>query len=335
MGRPAKTPWIVTWKHEKTGYRALFNDSSGKPRRYKTNTHDMLEAATKIDAVIKDMRTTLGTTETPSKTITLKEAIQRITLEKWQYQKDWRTRQNQAENILRFFGDSLCLNSLQEDTINKYEKHLLAKGNKGATINRKMSILKGLCNRAYKHWRILDRVPVFPHHKEKTGGHKRKITNQEFELLLDYVDRDTGLLIELMKLTGLRPSEAYSLTLESFDYDNRAIILKDTKAGNDRLVPVPSEIFFRFTEYLKYGGVISYGHIRKQWDNAKKKMGLQDDKKFTIGALRHTFAHQLIEEKYPAPVVQAYLGHSSITTTQSYFTQASKDLLRIRDEREI
>lgn len=334
-GRPKKKPWELSWSTYGSHLHliASFVDENRKRYKVRTGTRDHFKALEIATERIKSLKNTKAPTK---ESMTLEAAFSRMFNEVWQYQKDHRKRLNESNNILQYFGQNFLLSEVAEETLTDWESYLRGLNNSGSTINRKMAIVKATMNRAFKYWRLIDRVPVFPHHKEKKGGHKRKITEEEFEVILGCVDYTHFILFSLMYETGMRVSECLKISLDQLDVENSTIKLYDSKAGEDETVMVPRGVFMLLYEDLKEHGSITtdLSQIRTQWNKGRAKLGLMNDKQFTPGALRHTFALKLIEEGRPAPVVQAFLRHNTIITTQHYFTQTQQDLLRIRDERE-
>ena len=91
-----------------------------------------------------------------------------------------------------------------------------------------------------------------------------------------------------MQQTGLRPSEVFKLTFRSCNFTTFSFELGDAKRGDDRVVPVPKDLFIEYAELLKNNQTITPAHLRSQWKTARQALGLLGDPKFTPGALRHT-----------------------------------------------
>lgn len=135
-------------------------------------------------------------------------------------------------------------------------------------------------------------------------------------------------LIELLVKTGLRISEALSLTRDNFINDNKLIKVKG-KGGKERLIPVPITLLGSVNKHLnsictqhlfpsRLGDFpMKRMFVAQKLKTLSKKAGL-DNKKVSAHIFRHTYASQLIEVGGDIREVQELLGHSSIITTQRY-----------------
>lgn len=170
------------------------------------------------------------------------------------------------------------------------------------------------------------------------GLYLPKFLNQaEIEMLLSQPDVSTELglrdraILELMYASGLRVSEAVSLTMNDVDLD-LGILTTTGKGSKTRRVPVGSSA----VEWLR-----SYLATRRKKENIEvqnlfvtplgrpinrqivylfirdyaEKCGLQGVSPHT---LRHSFATHMIQNRADIRSVQQMLGHSDISTTQIY-----------------
>ena len=153
-------------------------------------------------------------------------------------------------------------------------------------------------------------------------------------------------LIRLLYATGLRISEALSLKDQDVHPADRTIIVKDSKNGKERLIPISSSLAEVLTEYLHYRQKLplhkNRGNrffinlcgrpcTRDNIDTWFKRIlrtanisGLRQG--LRLHDLRHTFSvHSLamMAEKdvdlYCAlPTLSTYLGHQSLESTNAY-----------------
>ena len=184
------------------------------------------------------------------------------------------------------------------------------------------------------------------------GFYLPKFLNQsEIETLLAQPDVSTevGLrdraVLELMYSSGLRVSEAVTLTMKDIDLDS-GILTTTGKGSKTRRVPVGSSA----VEWLK-----SYLVLRRRKENIEvqnlfvtplgramnrqiiyqfireyaEKCGFQGVSPHT---LRHSFATHLIQNRADIRSVQQMLGHSDISTTQIYTHITDAHLKRSYDQ---
>ena len=154
-------------------------------------------------------------------------------------------------------------------------------------------------------------------------------------------------MFEILYSSGLRISEACSLTLADVDHENQILTILG-KGGRQRLVPY-GEIGNRLIqEYLasarqeilrkyeslfvfvsKKGGAISRKSAWRLLKRYMKRAGI--DRNITPHTLRHSFATHLIQNKADLRAVQELLGHMDISTTQIYTHLASPELKKTHE----
>jgi integrase/recombinase XerD len=152
-------------------------------------------------------------------------------------------------------------------------------------------------------------------------------------------------VLELMYSSGLRVSEAVTITMRDIDLDS-GILTTTGKGSKTRRVPVGSSA----VEWLK-----SYLVLRRRKENIEvqnlfvtplgrpvnrqfvyqfireyaEKCGFQGVSPHT---LRHSFATHLIQNRADIRSVQQMLGHSDISTTQIYTHITDAHLKRSYDQ---
>jgi integrase len=103
----------------------------------------------------------------------------------------------------------------------------------------------------------------------------------------------------------------------------------ETKTDKARAVPATdrvAEILHRRSNRVK---IFSFTRatLRKQWIDLQTAMGLEEDNQFLVHTLRHTCASRLVQRGTSLAVVQVWMGHSSIVTTQRYWHLRPDSLL--------
>ena len=147
-------------------------------------------------------------------------------------------------------------------------------------------------------------------------------------------------LVELLFATGMRVGEVSSLNLDDFAIADSVFCVKG-KGGRDRLAFVVDEQTMRIQrEHIELrchltsespalflntcGGRLSTQGIANIISQFRKDAGIE--RHITPHMLRHTVATLLLRNGVDIRVVQEFLGHASIVTTQRY-THVTKDHL--------
>lgn len=181
---------------------------------------------------------------------------------------------------------------------------------------------------------------------KKSKTTKTIFSEDEISDLLDSIDIDEpfGLrdraCYELMYSSGLRVGEVSRLNIGDIDFDERVIVVKESKFNKDRIIPI-SEVAGGFLKlYLgdrinrdeavfvgkngRLGGpTISTRFHKLLVKNEMKKKDL------TAHSVRHSTATHLLEAGADIRYVQELLGHSAIETTAGYTHMMYESIKRV------
>jgi integrase/recombinase XerC len=157
--------------------------------------------------------------------------------------------------------------------------------------------------------------------------------------------RDVAVML-LLYGSGLRISEALSLTPRSAPLDGRDVMHIKGKGGKERLVPalaIVSEAIAKYVLLCPFplaadgplflgarGGPLSPRLIQLAMERMRRELNLPDTA--TPHALRHSFATHLLSAGADLRQIQELLGHTSLSTTQVYTEVDRERLLAVYDQ---
>ena len=115
---------------------------------------------------------------------------------------------------------------------------------------------------------------------------------------------------QVLLSTGMRLGEL--MAIQASDVSNDAVILRDTKSGYSRVVPLPRDL-----RHIAF----PVKTFRKAFNTAVHNAGLTGDTRtagVTRHPLRHTCATRLASRGLSPFLIAKLLGHRSIATTAKY-----------------
>ena len=136
------------------------------------------------------------------------------------------------------------------------------------------------------------------------------------------------LILKLMYFSGLRNSEIQNLKIGDIDVEKS--LLKASKRGKKRSVPLPKALITELNEYTGHrgGGPVFRGrdekgrisdrHIRRIVKDYAKAANVRKYEEIHPHTLRHSYATHLQNSGVPLNVIQSLLGHERIETTTIY-----------------
>ena len=160
-----------------------------------------------------------------------------------------------------------------------------------------------------------------------------------------YIELRNSLIIETMYSTACRVSELCTMKLGDIDFDRKVIKIIG-KGEKSRIVPLGSYLekkIYKYIEAREDKGIDSQYLIlsktSKQIDRTAifrivKKSAMTENisKNIHPHTIRHSAATHMLEGGCDLRLIQEFLGHSSITTTQIYTKISGQHMIEIYKE---
>jgi integrase/recombinase XerC/integrase/recombinase XerD len=180
------------------------------------------------------------------------------------------------------------------------------------------------------------------------------LTNAEVDAIDACYNRKTMLgcrnlaIIHCLLDMGMRSGEVQRLKLDDIHFDDKYVVIKNSKGGKGRIVPLPAVSINYLLSYLMFyrpsvlhgyvfctnvGKPLSSNSIKCLFDRLKDSSGV---KRVYPHLLRHTFGTSFILGGGSVELLRVYMGHSNIETTQRYLHVANnmrfcKDIYKLDD----
>lgn len=224
-------------------------------------------------------------------------------------------------NVLRSFAMAMNGRRWSEITSEDIVNYLIIKKTAGAsnnTIVANISAIRGLYNWMMRNYPLKENPAKFIESpkKEKTIPHVLN-ADEIINAVQKEENPDIKLAIMIMTTTGMRVSEARTLTYEQINMSTAQAVVKG-KGNKERTIFFPSYV----VEAIKLRGK-QEGEIFAGWQDREFRYAifLAFDRigvRMSPHLLRHTFASNAINRGMRLDVLREILGHTSISTTQIY-----------------
>jgi integrase len=227
-----------------------------------------------------------------------------------------------------FFGESNLL-SISPKMVSRYKVLRNDEGAAPASVNRELSMLSKAFNLAIKEWEWLKDNPASSVPKEKENNERdRWLTKDEEKEILENSPEWLRDIIIFALNTGLRLQEFLSLEWSRVNLVRRTILIKETKNGNPKTLPLNkialdvlnqrSKVKSIKNDYVFFnsnGKKINPYVLRTSFYTVLEKVGVEN---LWLHDLRHTFATRLAQADVDLYKISKLLGHKNIRTTQRY-----------------
>lgn len=236
------------------------------------------------------------------------------------------------------------------------DKEKMVRVRSDSSVNREITLLRAVLNRAAAAWDIAVKMPNWKaHHLREPRGRIRSLTVDEETNLFKHLRKDFHPLVRFCLITGARVTSARMLTWKSVNRQAGEIRLevKSKFMGDFHTLPITPEIaavldavkgqhpIYVFT-YLSVGKVarrrekgkrypFARDGWRRTWAKALRDAGIED---FRFHDLRHTAATQMLRATKNLAAVKEVLGHRDVATTMRY-AHVMKDDIRAALSRNI
>lgn len=232
-------------------------------------------------------------------------------------QESWLPKINQ---LTPFFQGALLTDASKIAAEMKHD--LLKQGLKPTTINRRLAAVRKVLNMAFSEWHWLDQ-PLAGKIKllsEKGSSREFYLTTGEVKAIFDgMVPKRKSENVTLVKAallllvnTGMRKSEL--LRLQPEDWQSPNLIVRKSKNGKPRAVPVPELVHWICEDFLPLQATPNM--LRYRWEQGRAVAGLAH---IWMHDLRHTFASWYAENPEATMLhLRDILGHSNLAVTSRY-----------------
>lgn len=263
----------------------------------------------------------------------LEDAMKQVHEGKWKNNKDTIGPKTRCKRLLELLGN-IPLSKIDEDVVADLVCRLDATKIKPASVNRFLATLK--CILRFKR-QPCDYIKL----RKESKGRIRVISKEEETSAVNLLRNtehskrrwfysDVADLVEVLIDTGMRLSEALTLSYDDVNFSSNLIHIWINKGERPRSVPmtkrVASVLKRRAAGKARNPFNLTPYQSDKAWAWAREQMGLKTDTEFIIHALRHTCASRLVNAGVDLYVVKEWLGHSSIQVTERYAHLAPRKL---------
>jgi integrase/recombinase XerD len=202
-----------------------------------------------------------------------------------------------------------------------------------STVSSEISALKFFFDR------VLSKKLVLAHPKR---NHKipEILTFQEVRAMIEKTTNvKHRLIIKMSYGCGLRLGEIINLKRGDLNFEEGLIHVRLAKGRKDRFVKIPESLKDELERYCglddneilfvsNRGGKLTTKTVQKIVQNASKKAGIK--KRVYPHLLRHSFATHLLEQETDLGIIQKFLGHSDVKTTQIYTQVSQANIKNVR-----
>ena len=235
---------------------------------------------------------------------------------------------------IKAIGD-LPVNKITTPVVNKMMDYLRDElNNSKAVINTKRGYLKVVLDSMIDDGHIKEiRLPK--RHRVKKQKVEYLTKDMELDLLVylekheEYKARD---LIKCLIDLGCRVNELLGLEKRFIDWDNNQINFNERKNDKAVAVPMTQKVSWLLEPYCNSCKDtdklfdVDYSWLNAIWQKARKDLGYEKKKFYTLHLCRHTCASRLVQRGVPLLLVKDWLGHEDIQTTMIYAHLAPKAL---------
>lgn len=258
--------------------------------------------------------------------ITVGEAIDRYAREVTPLKKGADQEFRRLRYLKSIFGQ-LAIHELKSKHLAAHRDKRLKSGVSGQTIIHELNIISRVFNVARTEWGYTVENPVSMIAKpKKSSGRTRRLEAGEYEKLLQTMPSQLRSAVDFAIETAMRRSELLSLRWQDVNFTERTALLRTTKTGGSRLVPLSSkalEILNELPESSVNVFTLTPSGLSHGFKRAAVKAGIQN---ICLHDLRHEGTSRLFEKGLNTMETSLVTGHKTLSCLKRYTHLRAADL---------
>ena len=237
--------------------------------------------------------------------------------------------------------ENMPLKGFNTMLVEQYQTERIKKGNKPATVNRIIAVLKHMFTKANQWEMVGDQTYKKVRQVKLLEANNRRLrflSVEECQGLINACNLHLKPIVIMALNTGMRKGEILSLNWDNVDLRHGFILLDVTKNGERREIPINGTLRATLEAlprrldggYVFYDPKTSerYQDVKRSFTTACRKAGIRD---FRFHDLRHTFASHLVMAGVDLTTVSRLLGHKSLAMTLRYSHLSPQHMTRAVD----
>lgn len=243
-------------------------------------------------------------------------------LSKWEQEvlanlKSWKVERYKVAMISRELGH-LTLDKITSGLLVKYRDNRLTVAS-NQTVKHELGVIRRAMKKGIE-WGYVSTVPFLNSPSLKGQARTRRLKKDEVQLLLSSTDEYLQHVIIVLIETAMRRGELAAISLSDIDLSSRLITLRDTKNGDDRVIPLSSRALTSIQYLIQHAKTSSLLNYKKEWLTEKfithcKSIGIDN---FRLHDLRHEGVSKLFEKGLNMIEVSSISGHKDLTMLKRY-----------------
>lgn len=248
-------------------------------------------------------------------------------------------------HLKRLLGEETRIKNITPGRIESYQQERLSEpsrchpgeSTRPATVNRDLSCLKTMFNRAVRH-KLIDRNPISEVKKlAENNTRMRILTQDEFSRLLNACPLHLRPAVTIAYYMGLRLSEIIDLTWPEVDLKKGFIRLtaSRTKTDSARSIPIHPEVKVMLetlprglhTDRVFLFDGKPFNEFKRSWKTALRNAGITG---FVFHDLRHCALNNLRKAGNDFFQIMAISGHKTISVFKRYNLVTEEELAGIK-----
>lgn len=231
--------------------------------------------------------------------------------------KSYNVEKYKVSMIDRELGD-LTLDKVTSAILVDYrDKRLTVASNQ--TVKHELGVIRRAMKKGIE-WGYITSVPYLSSPSLKGQARTRRLKEDEISMLLNSTDEYLSHVIIVLIETAMRRGELASITIDDIDLNLRLITLKDTKNGDDRVVPISNKALISINYLIKNAISPMLLRYEKEWLTKKfiahcKSIGIEN---FRLHDLRHEGVSKLFEKGLNMIEVGSISGHKDLSMLKRY-----------------